>query len=92
MPVMVTGGPYVENSEWRVRSRVAVHSGLTTGGYIPRDAEHVGFVSINLDGVSPLVIPCEWFQLSDMQTADRNHRRRKNGLARSAVEKNRGGA
>ena len=43
MPVMVTGSPYNEGAEWRIRGRFAVLAGLSRSGYRPYDPEHVGY-------------------------------------------------
>lgn len=40
--VMVSGGPYAEYRESRLRSRYAVVSALRASGYVARDAEHLG--------------------------------------------------
>jgi hypothetical protein len=44
--VMVTGSPYVEGHEWRLRSRYAVLSALQVAGYVPEDGEHVGYTRV----------------------------------------------
>lgn len=44
LAVMVPGGPYAEEKEWRLRSRYAVVSALTEMDYAPRDAEHIDYV------------------------------------------------
>ncbi len=43
MGVMISGGPYVENSEERRRRRYAVLSALNVSGYKPRDSQHIGY-------------------------------------------------
>ena len=43
MLVMVTGSPYAEGAEWRIRGRFAVLAGLSRSGYKPSDPEHVGY-------------------------------------------------
>ena len=40
LAVMVPGGPYAENQEWRLRSRYALMAGLSASGYSPVDPEH----------------------------------------------------
>ncbi|MBA3756926.1 MAG: hypothetical protein H0X02_12155, partial [Nitrosomonas sp.] len=35
LAVMIPGGPYAEDHEWRLRSRYALISGLYTGNYVP---------------------------------------------------------
>ena len=43
--VMVDSGPYVEQGESRLRVRQAVLEGLSQGNFVPKDAEHIGFVT-----------------------------------------------
>jgi hypothetical protein len=72
---MVSGGPYPEDVESRIRSRVAVMAALGTAGYRSEDEEQIGYVrsnwpiqlipdnwgSLTADGWSKLVLPYEWF-------------------------------
>jgi prepilin signal peptidase PulO-like enzyme (type II secretory pathway) len=72
---MVSGGPYPEDVESRIRSRVAVMAALGTAGYRSEDEEQIGYVtsnwplriirddldSLRADGWSRLVLPYEWF-------------------------------
>ena len=44
--VMVTGGPYAEDKELRIRSRYAVTTGLMSAGYNPVDSEHIGYMDL----------------------------------------------
>jgi hypothetical protein len=46
LPVMVSGGPYSEDREGRIRSRFAVVSALSQQGYAPDDAEHIGALDV----------------------------------------------
>src|SRR4051794_7746465 len=46
LPVMVSSGSYGEDQESRIRSRFAIVSGLTSAGYAPSDAEHLGALKI----------------------------------------------
>src|SRR5687768_6259091 len=46
LPVMIKGGPYPENAESRLRSRQAILSGLTVGGFVPRDGEHLAYFEV----------------------------------------------
>jgi hypothetical protein len=67
--VMVSGAPYAEESEWRIRHRYAVLSGLSRLGFIPEDSAHIKYV------VNPLadektsdticmsnILPYEWLE------------------------------
>ena len=72
---MVSGGPYPEDVESRIRSRVAVMAALGTAGYRSENEEQIGYVTSNWplqiirddsdslteDGLSRLVLPYEWF-------------------------------
>ncbi|HBV21220.1 MAG TPA: hypothetical protein DEF07_05830 [Nitrosomonas sp.] len=77
LAVMVPGGPYAENKEWRLRSRYALVSGLAATGYKPEDPEHIGFMDFSQacqkafkNGKKsdikfcdwPPFIPYEWFK------------------------------
>ena len=44
LAVMLDSGPYLEQAESRLRARQAVLEGLSESGYVPVDAEHIGFV------------------------------------------------
>jgi hypothetical protein len=41
--VLVPGGAYTGDAEWRRRARYAVLSGLKAFGYAPHDPEHIGY-------------------------------------------------
>jgi hypothetical protein len=45
--VMVTGDPYANGVEWRVRSRVALLSALGMAGYVPEDDGHISYVEFS---------------------------------------------
>jgi hypothetical protein len=47
LAVMVDSGPYSEQAESRLRTRVAVLEGLSESGFVPMDGEHIGFVTAN---------------------------------------------
>ncbi|MCW5889287.1 MAG: hypothetical protein KIT14_01910 [bacterium] len=47
LPVMVSGGPYSEEHEDRIRSRFAVVSALGQSGYVPADDGHLGTVCVD---------------------------------------------
>jgi hypothetical protein len=44
--VMVFGGPYAEDMEFRLRQRYAVLSALARLGFIPSDYQHIGFLRV----------------------------------------------
>jgi hypothetical protein len=45
LAVMLDAGPYSEQGESRLRSRQAVLEGLSESGFVPKDGEHIGFVT-----------------------------------------------
>jgi hypothetical protein len=45
LAVMLEAGPYSEQGEARLRTRQAVLEGLSESGFVPKDAEHIGFVT-----------------------------------------------
>lgn len=45
LAVMLEAGPYSEQGESRLRTRQAVLEGLSESGFLPRDSEHIGFVT-----------------------------------------------
>jgi hypothetical protein len=64
--VMVSGGSYTEDEEFRMRARYAVLSGLASSGYFPTDAKHIGFFwGRKVLPILPQRIPFEWLENSD---------------------------
>src|SRR4029453_1993486 len=73
---MVSGGPYAEDVESRIRSRVALMAALGTAGYRSEDEDQIGYVtaswplqlfrdqsgSLTPEGWSKLIMPYEWFR------------------------------
>ena len=47
LAVMLDAGPYSEQGESRLRARHAVLEGLSESGFMPKDGEHIGFVTTN---------------------------------------------
>src|SRR5260370_9521478 len=45
LAVMLEAGPYSEQGETRLRTRQAVLEGLSESGFVPKDSEHIGFVT-----------------------------------------------
>jgi hypothetical protein len=73
---MLDAAPYSEQAESRLRARHAVLEGLSEGGFVPVDGEHIGFVSAawlrseeGLEGVRPkeraLLLPWEECEAMD---------------------------
>jgi hypothetical protein len=76
LAVMVSGGPYAENKENRIRSRYAVTTGLSSIGYLPGDSTHINYLNLSASCTStnekhcgwPQVIPYEWFKPRELST------------------------
>jgi len=47
LAVMLEAGPYSELAEARLRARRAVLEGLSESGFVPRDGEHIGYVTMS---------------------------------------------
>jgi hypothetical protein len=47
LAVMLDSGSYVEQGESRLRARQAVLDGLNESGFVPKDAAHIGFVTVD---------------------------------------------
>ena len=65
--IMVFGSRYAEETESRIRQRVAVLAALGRLGYVPEDAEHLSFLQLYTSNRSPLkeiglinLLPYEW--------------------------------
>jgi hypothetical protein len=70
--VMVHGAPYAEETEFRIRTRVAVLSALRRLEYAPKDAEHIQFIQIQTNekqSLDPIafsnILPYEWMKKND---------------------------
>lgn len=62
LAVMVSGGPYVERVESRLRTRYAVLAGLNARGFVPVDNEHLGYFRPQPGAGLPEIVPFERFQ------------------------------
>src|SRR5205807_976874 len=47
LAVMLSGLPYAEESESRLRTRIAVAAGLGRARFAPDDGDHIGFVKVH---------------------------------------------
>ncbi|OQK17786.1 hypothetical protein AU255_07965 [Methyloprofundus sedimenti] len=88
LTIMVPGGTYAEDSERRLRSRYAVISGLANSGYIPEDAEHIGYLDFSRECYKafedkktdikicdwPAYIPYEWFTVNSPDENEENNK------------------
>lgn len=61
---LVPGGNAVGADESRRRQRYAVMAGMSVSGYVPDDAEHIGYVKQEIIG-KELVIPYEFLSAAD---------------------------
>ncbi|HEX8489741.1 MAG TPA: hypothetical protein VF626_01875, partial [Chthoniobacterales bacterium] len=55
--VMLEAGPYSELAEARLRARRAVLEGLSESGFVPRDGEHIGYVTTSWPPQEPVTLP-----------------------------------
>lgn len=58
--IMVSAGPSTGAAETRRRYRYAALSALMLEGFLPDDAEHIGYVNLGKAG-PPEIVPYEWF-------------------------------
>ncbi len=63
LAVLLSGGPYAERTESRLRTRHAVLAGLNARGLVPLDSEHIGYFhpDENAAGRWPETVPFESF-------------------------------
>jgi hypothetical protein len=59
--VTTSGGPYVENTESRIRDRYAIGTALGVACYVPEDEGHLSFVEWDPQGAVQ-ALPYEWYQ------------------------------
>lgn len=60
--VTTSGGPYVENTESRIRDRYAIGTALGVACYVPEDEGHLSIVEWEPQGVAQ-ALPYEWYRL-----------------------------
>ena len=58
----LSGDPYAESTESRIRDRYAVGTALGVACYVPEDEGHLSFIEGDALGVGP-ALPYEWFRL-----------------------------
>jgi hypothetical protein len=82
--IMIPGGPYVEGTETRIRTRYAAVSALGVACFVPEDPEHIGYVNWMPRPSVPtaipydkLIVPYEWYRPRKFQqcgeTAEQPH-------------------
>jgi hypothetical protein len=71
--VMVSGGPYAEDHESRLRQRYAIQAGMGKMGFAPRDRGHVHYFMWEKKPPeprrAPLPVPYEWFDRGSLVPA-----------------------
>jgi hypothetical protein len=60
--VTMSGDPYVESAESRIRDRYAVGTALGVACYVPEDEGHLSFIEGDAQGVDH-ALPYEWYRL-----------------------------
>jgi len=60
--VTMSGDPYTESAESRIRDRYAVGTALGVACYVPEDEGHLSFIEGDIQGVGH-ALPYEWYQL-----------------------------
>ena len=60
--VTISGDPYAESVESRIRDRYAVGTALGVACYVPEDEGHLSFIEEGIQGVGH-ALPYEWYRL-----------------------------
>jgi hypothetical protein len=60
--VTMSGDPYAENAETRIRDRYAVGTALGVACYVPEDEGHLSFIDWDAQAVGH-ALPYEWYRL-----------------------------
>jgi hypothetical protein len=60
--VTMSGDPYAESAESRIRDRYAVGTALGVACYVPEDEGHLSFIEGDIQGVGH-ALPYEWYRL-----------------------------
>ena len=77
--VTVSGDPYTESAESRIRDRYAVGTALGVACYVPEDEGHLSFIEGDAQGVDhPL--PYEWYRLRKTRVCGDGQDRAQNTL------------
>jgi hypothetical protein len=86
--VLTDGSAYAENTEQRIRQRVALGSGLGVACFVPEDSEHISFFALPSEGTSlpTLHVPFEWYRPHRVRACwDRNLQRERTQYAKALV-------
>ena len=77
--VTMSGDPYAESTESRIRDRYAVGTALGVACYVPEDEGHLSFIEGNTLGVGP-ALPYEWYRIRETRVCDEGEARAKSTL------------
>ena len=77
--VTMSGDPYAESTESRIRDRYAVGTALGVACYVPEDEGHLSFIEGNSLGVGP-ALPYEWYRIRETRVCDESQARAQSTL------------
>jgi hypothetical protein len=77
--VTMSGDPYAESVESRIRDRYAVGTALGVACYVPEDEGHLSFVEGIAQGAGP-ALPYEWYRLRKTRVCGEGQDRAENTL------------
>jgi hypothetical protein len=77
--VTMSGDPYAENTESRIRDRYAVGTALGVACYVPKNEGHLSFIEGDSQGAGH-ALPYEWYQLRKTRVCGEGQDRAQNTL------------
>src|SRR4051812_35731926 len=77
--VTMSGDPYAESTESRIRDRYAVGTALGVACYVPEDEGHLSFIEGNTLGIGP-ALPYEWYRVRETRVCDEGQARARSTL------------
>ena len=77
--VTVSGDPYAESTESRIRDRYAVGTALGAACYVPEDEGHLSFIEGDTQGAGH-ALPYEWYRLRKTRVCSEGQDRAQNTL------------
>jgi hypothetical protein len=77
--VTISGDPYAESVESRIRDRYAVGTALGVACYVPEDEGHLSFIEGDAQGAGH-ALPYEWYQLRKTRVCGEGQDRAENTL------------
>ena len=75
----MSGDPYAENAESRIRDRYAVGTALGVACYVPEDEGHLSFIEGNTQGAGH-ALPYEWYRLRETRVCGEGQARAQSTL------------